>query len=190
MSWNGEVALFANGFIQGDGFCRMYAPLLSGSSKPPIPILLTGSEIPVGSGKLPSAETPFLLMAGGRSLSDEGKRIKEVVSPAKLQSYLVKWRAFKVRMKSNYADNPLIIQTNLVPVQKKVNKQLQTVLVEEKTIAQLDLLLESWLYLKYNDGTDAAPRSRAFALGFAGGCCAVLLFSVVFLIFIFPHKWE
>jgi hypothetical protein len=150
ISWNGEVALFANGFIQGDGFCRMYAPMLSGSSKPPIPILLTGSEIPVGSEKLPTAETPFLLMAGGRSLSDEGKRIKEVVSPAKLQSYLVKWRAFKVRMKSNYADNPLIIQTNLVPVQKKVNKQLQTVLVEEKTIAQLDLLLESWLYLKYN----------------------------------------
>ncbi len=32
-----------------------------------------------------------------------------------------------------------------------------------------------------NDGTDAAPRSRAFALGFARGCRAVLLLATVFL---------
>jgi hypothetical protein len=32
-----------------------------------------------------------------------------------------------------------------------------------------------------NTGTDAAPRSRAFALGFARGCRTVLLFATVFL---------
>jgi hypothetical protein len=35
-----------------------------------------------------------------------------------------------------------------------------------------------------NDGTDAAPRSRAFALGFARGCRAVLCLQPFFQIFI------
>jgi hypothetical protein len=42
----------------------------------------------------------------------------------------------------------------------------------------------TYLYIKMvaNDGTDAAPRSRAFALGFAGSCRAVLCLQPFFQI--------
>ncbi len=159
IGWSGEVSLYENGAIQGDGFCKLYAPPLSSGLKPPLPTLLTGTEIPMGSGKRSTPEMPFLLMAGGRPLSAEGDTIKATVSPAKLQNFLVKWRAFKVRFKENYADNPLIIQKETVQVQKKVNKQWVTVAVEEKKIARLDTLLKSWLYLKYKVDIGDSPLS-------------------------------
>jgi hypothetical protein len=103
IGWDEGVVVFENGYVRGDGICRLFTPLSKSTE-------ILAPAIPIGSGVIPAFTSEYILLYGN---SDQKKQI-EALDPTLFTSSAKKnliksWNEASRVFKKKYAADPSII---------------------------------------------------------------------------------
>ncbi|MEY4937534.1 MAG: hypothetical protein RIS64_3893 [Bacteroidota bacterium] len=117
IGWDNEVELYANGYVDGYGFCRLFSPKVASASQNPPAQLLAEALIPHGSKILPDETTDYVVLCKNAPERDfilalTGTQVttKQTLEPNYLDNLAVDWRKFKVDFVKKYLENSTIIK--------------------------------------------------------------------------------